>query len=149
MKDPLDTRDDAYRRFNEEAKQQRKALNLSPASPRGEILNAFRQLQIRTKNRKALQEAYDRLTRVDQRMMEDIYYYNVDAGAAGEEALPEPSVEVNQQLPLPSMQVEALLQRTAAEADLAAPLEFWPVSIAASNRYDETESPSLEVKFEK
>jgi hypothetical protein len=149
MKDPLDTREDAYQRFNQEAKAQGKPVQVSPASRRADFTRAYGQLQIKCKNRPALQDAYDRLTKVDRRLAEDIYFYWVGDDRPAGEALPEPAWEGDQEVPLPELAVDGLLAVGAGEQDLTAPLEFRSMTITHSNRYDEAYVPASEVSFEK
>jgi hypothetical protein len=149
MKDPLDTRDDPYERFNEDAKEQGKPLRVSLASKGTQVRVLFGQLRARSKNRRALESAYDRLNKVEARLAEDIYYYRVEEERPSGQPLPEPEWDGDKEAPLPEVAVDSLLAIGGAEPDLAAPLEYRPITISASSRYDQVRVPELEVVFEK
>lgn len=149
MKDPLDMREDAYQRFNEEAKEQGKPLRLSPSSRRGDIVRVFGQLQIKAKNRAGLQQAFDRLTRVEQRAMEDIFFYSVEEVHAGGQPLPEPAWGGDCDVALPEPDLVGLLVPVFGDGDAVPPVEFRAIVVSSMNRYEEAFVPTAEVEFEK
>lgn len=149
MKDPLDTREDAYQRFNEEAKEQGKELRLSPTSRRGDIVRVFGQLQIKAKNRGGLQEAYDRLTRVDRRALEDILFYSVEEVRSDGQPLPMPAWDGDQEMALPDIDLAGLIEMSSEDWQAAVPLDFREIVVSPIGRYEEPFVPPIEVEFEK
>ena len=152
MKDPLDPRNDAYQQLNDEAQRQGKPVRATLESkPRDIKLNSFGPLRGRAKDPAALLDALDRLTKVDQRLAEDICFYWVGESAELDGPLPEPFWDPNQQVPLPEVPIEADFVRavTGAESRFLAPIEFRSIAISPLRKYDEPYSPVLEVIFDR
>lgn len=91
MKDPFDSRPDAYA-----------LLNCSESCTRADAQrNYTSQLVRRTAPQRDLQAARELLVRADQRLIYDAYRYNISENLAGTEAFRVPELDLNIMLPLP------------------------------------------------
>jgi hypothetical protein len=138
MKDPLDKRIDAYRKLNDEAARQKRPGQVSPASKHMEVLHFYGRLKARTADSAGLLDAHTRLTRVEKRLVEDMFFYMVEEKAAPLEALVEPEWLDNgpfpAELPLDFGIIRALAPEAVALVG-APPIR--EAAISPSRRYDE------------
>src|SRR4051812_45670582 len=112
MKDPLDTRNDPYSRFNGEAEAQGKPPQVARNSKPMDVRRLFGPLRARSRQPAGLQEAYDKLTTVASRLEEDILFYWIEEDTRGVgESLPEPDWKWDKPIPVPDLPIApSLLQ---------------------------------------
>ena len=138
MKDPLDSREDAYRKLNDEAARQGRPGRVSPASKHMDVLHFYGRLKARTADPAGLLDAHTRLTRVEKRLAEDMFFYMVEEKAAPLESLVEPEWlgdgPVAAELPLDLGGIRVLSPEAAA---LVGTPRFREAGISPSPRYDE------------
>jgi hypothetical protein len=151
MKDPLDVRKDPYQRFNEEAEAQGKPPQASRQTKPMDVRRLYGPLRASSKNPAGLQEAYDKLTRVEKRLEEDILFYWVeehDMLAGGQ--LAEPAWQWDQSVPAPDLAIDGSFLRivTGMEDQFLEPLRFRPIALRTFTRYDEVHLPPRGITFE-
>jgi len=138
MKDPLDHRSDAYRKLNDEAVRQKRPGQVSPASKNMDVLHFYGRLKARCADAAALLDAHTRLTRVEKRLTEDMFFYMMEEKAAPLEALVEPEWlddgPFAAELPLDLGVIRVLSPEAVA---LVGPPPFREAGISPSRRYDE------------
>jgi hypothetical protein len=152
MKDPLDDREDAYQRFNEEAKAQGKPPQVGRATKPMDVRKVYGALRARTSNPAGLAEARDKLTLSERRLEEDIFFYWIDEQqATAGERLEEPAWEGDEPLPVPNLPINCSFLKivTGVEDRLLDPLRFRDVKLTELARYDEARLPPAEIVFEK
>ena len=144
MKDPLDIREDPYQCFNEEVVQsQEKRPQVSFRTKPMEVRRLFGPLRVRAKDPARLQEAYDKLTRVERRLEEDILFYWIPEDLATTDAPVEPQPLWTLPISLPEVSVETtLVQLPTDETNgVVQPVGFREIVLSPLNRYDATELP--------
>jgi len=152
MKDPLDQRLDPYQRFNEEAAAQGSRNQFNWRTKPMEVRRLFGPLRAKSKNPAGLQEAYDKLTRIEKRLEEDMLFYWVDESQTSSEAeLPEPAWMGDNPLPVPDLPINGSFLRivTGAEDSFLEPLNYRAITLSELSRYDETHVRPVEFAFEK
>lgn len=152
MKDPLDSREDAYQRFNDEAKAQGKAAQVGRSTRPMDVRKVYGALRAQSKNPAGLQDARDKLTLSERRLEEDILFYWIDEQqASGGDRLAEPAWDGDNPLPAPDLPINGSFLQivTGTEDRLMDPVRFRPVALTELNRYDEARLPAAEIEFER
>ena len=141
MKDPLDRREDAYQRFNDEAARQNRPHRVGLTNPPLDVRRLFGPLRPRASDPEKLQEAYDRLTHAERRLEEDVLFYWVPQDAPSN-AIEEPEAPWCAAMPVPSVEVEDVLIRLPSmDQGIFEPQQFQDIELTLLTRYDEVELP--------
>jgi|ERR1035441_2846390 hypothetical protein len=152
MKDPLDKREDPYQRFNDEAQAQGKQPQVSLRTKPMDVRRLFGPLRAQSKNPAGLQEARDKLTVIEKRLEQDVFYYWVDEQQVSSDGpLAEPLWEWDEPVPVPELRINGSFLRivTGSEEQLLEPLRYRTMNLSELTRYDEAHLPPLEIVFEK
>jgi hypothetical protein len=150
MRDPLDTHNDPFEAFNAEARRQGRAERVGFTTTPMAVRKLFGVLRPAAENPEPLEEARERLTRVEHRMAVELFCYSLGGPAAQDcEDLPAaPPAELDDPLPLPAFPAARQAFEAARRNPWRAAVRPRPMAVTPLARYDRPWTPDPEILFD-